>query len=110
MTPEQARQKIIDKVLSLKTGWYLYSRDHVGNTRIARYVHEDLPNKIYLRVATEISCPPKSTFSIMFDGRILETGGDDSILRKHMDEILEDINKSRQNKEASQLIAIAKSL
>ena len=110
MTPEQARQKIINKVLSLKTGWCFYRRDYVGNTRIARYVHADLPKEIYLLVRTEIRCPLKSTFSIMCDGKTLETGGGDSILRKHMVEVLEDINKSKKNKEDSQLIAIAESL
>lgn len=111
MTPEEARQKIIDKVLSLTSGWRLEMQEYIGNKVEKRYVHHSLPDGIQLiheyfyRVKNLVS-----NISIRLFDQLIVCGGKDSILGVHYDAITQDIERQKQKEMDEKLIKIAESL
>lgn len=111
ITSEEARQKIIDKVLSLTSGWRLEYQKYTGNKVEKRYIHPSLPDGIRLnheyfyRVKN-----PRESISIRLFDQLIVCGGKNSMLGIHYEAITQDIERQKQKEMDEKLIKIAKSL
>lgn len=111
MTPEEAQQKIIDKVLATKEGWIASHVDVFPNYTKRFYAHPDIPDVI-IKVACYLDKPTlEYEFSICVEKYILAL---DKSPKGAIAAIVENAEANRVKNELSErdnkLIAIAQSL
>jgi hypothetical protein len=107
MTLEEAKRKILEKVLSLKTGWrqeaceisMSSSRIVYSNQELAELILEDDGKTVWIK-----TIPEKQT--VISDRHI----GDSKPLAKHIIAILADLTTQERKKQESRIIQIAQSL
>lgn len=111
MTPEEARQKIIDRVLSLRTGWALVSKDVFRCSQSEKYRHPSLPEEMaiisssYLIMLREIC-----NIRLLVGENIVEAGDESSPLGNLAAEIRKEASDAKKREMDDKIIKIAQSL
>ena len=111
MTPEEAKQKIIDKVLATKEGWIASHVDVFDKCKIHFYTHPDIPDTSVKMVRSFASLPIQYEFSICVEKHVLALDKDPN---GPIAAIVENGETNNLKKEIAErdnkLIAIAQSL
>lgn len=111
MTPEEARQKIIDRVLSLRTGWSLVSKDVFQCSQSEKYRHPLLPEEVaiissrYLIMLREIY-----NIRLLVGENMVEAGDEFSPLGSLAAEIRKETSDAKKREMDDKIIKIAQSL
>lgn len=102
MTLDEAKQKILEKVLSLQTGWRSESCKVNSSSYRADYTHPELPDLMLSRSGglAWIAVLPEC-FALVEQG---------SRLNAHIDAILKDMDEKRAESRDARIIQIAESL
>lgn len=108
MTLEEAKQKIIDKVLSLKTGWVQHSIDYFSHCTCYSYKHPSLPEDFSVR--HEVVVRSADRVSLVKGDDLLVRQIGESELLSHMAVIRKDIDDSLVLKHEKSVISFAESL
>lgn len=108
MTLEEAKQKIIDKVLSLKTGWVQHSVDYYTRCSCYCYKHPSLPEDFFVRYEMETNSSDR--VSLVKGEELLIRQVGESKLLSHMAIIRKDIDDSLVLKYEKSVISFAEFL
>lgn len=111
MTPEEAKQKIIDKVLATKEGWIASHVDVFDTYKTHFYTHPDIPDVSVKMVRSFERLPIQYEFSICVERRVIALDKDPN---GPIAAIMQNGETNRLKKEIAEqnnkLIAIAQSL